>query len=154
VTHVPHPALPEAPENGVVPPAVDALSGTAPCWLYLVQGLLAAGCIFLIGLTFAHLFSRAVGLAGASLLALARYHAFYTTFALVEVPQGYWLCLLVPVVLVAVAVSAGVVNFAFEAYRTHLEVDLTTQRDYGRTAWREAGNPPGEWVADLILPFR
>lgn len=75
-------------------PVLLALFGAAPGWLFLAQGILAAGCIYLTGLTFARLFGRPAGLAGAALLALARYHAFYTAFALVEVLQGFWLCLL------------------------------------------------------------
>ncbi len=75
-------------------PAAYAAFGTAPGWLFLLQGLLAAGCIVLTGLTFSRLFGRPAGLAGAALLALARYHAFYTAFALLEVLQGFWMCLL------------------------------------------------------------
>lgn len=75
-------------------PAVYAVCGKSPWAVCILQSGLAAATIWLTGITFALAFGRWAGLAGAFLLALARYHAFHTAFSLLEVLQGFWLSLL------------------------------------------------------------
>jgi hypothetical protein len=56
--------------------------------------LLGAGTVWLAGLIAAKCFNRRTGLIAAALLALARFHIFYSPFLLIAVLQGFWLTLL------------------------------------------------------------
>ena len=75
-------------------PAVYLIFGGSTWGVVIVQSLLGAACIWLIGLSFAMMFGKRAGLAAAVLLALARYHIFYTPFTLIAVLQSFWMCLL------------------------------------------------------------
>ena len=60
----------------------------------IMQTLLASLAVWLVGLGTAELYGRKAGLIAAALLALARFHAFYTPFLLFEVLNSFWLALL------------------------------------------------------------
>ena len=60
----------------------------------IVQTLLGAAAVWFVGLGTAQLCGRKAGLLAAGLLALARFHAFYTPFLLFEVLNSFWLALL------------------------------------------------------------
>ncbi len=74
-------------------PAIYAILGADPAGVILVQSVLGALCVYLIGMSAARLFGRAAGLAGAALLALSRFHIFYTPFTLIEILLSFWLTL-------------------------------------------------------------
>ncbi|OVE81457.1 hypothetical protein BVY04_03200, partial [bacterium M21] len=65
----------------------------------LVQSLLGAASVFLIGLAFAALFGRRTGIFAAVFLALCRFHIFYTPFTLIAVLQSFWISLIVLLVI-------------------------------------------------------
>jgi len=58
------------------------------------QALLGAGSVWLTGLAAARLYGRRAGIAAAVLLALSRFHVFYTPFLLLEVLSSFWTSLL------------------------------------------------------------
>ena len=60
----------------------------------VMQTLLGSLAVWLVGLGTAQLYGRKAGLIAAVLLALARFHAFYTPFLLFEVLNSVWLALL------------------------------------------------------------
>ena len=60
----------------------------------VMQTLLGSLAVWLVGLGTAQLYGRKAGLIAAVLLALARFHAFYTPFLLFEVLNSFWLALL------------------------------------------------------------
>ena len=60
----------------------------------IMQTLLGTAAVWLVGLGTAQLYGRKAGLIAAALLALARFHAFYTPFLLFEVLNSFWLALL------------------------------------------------------------
>ena len=68
--------------------------GHGSIWgVFVSQALVGALCIWFAGLLGARLFGRRAGLAGAALLCLARFHIFYTPFALMAVLQSLWVVL-------------------------------------------------------------
>jgi 4-amino-4-deoxy-L-arabinose transferase-like glycosyltransferase len=75
-------------------PLIYFVSGPGPWGVILVQCLLGAGTVWLTGLTAARCFNRRTGLIAAGLLALARFHIFYSPFLLIAILQGFWLTLL------------------------------------------------------------
>lgn len=62
--------------------------------IMLAQALLGAGAVWLTGLAAARLYGRRAGIAAAVLLALSRFHVFYTPFLLLEVLSSFWMSLL------------------------------------------------------------
>jgi 4-amino-4-deoxy-L-arabinose transferase-like glycosyltransferase len=70
-------------------PLLFGLLGTGAAPVIVAQSLLGAGTVWLTGLTGARLFGRRAGLLGALLLALARFHVFYTPYLLLEVLSGF-----------------------------------------------------------------
>lgn len=82
-------------------PLVHVLFGFAPWGLMLVQSIVGAVTVGLVGLIGARLFGRRAGLFAAGLLTLARFHVFYTPFALMAVLQAFWIALLVHAALAA-----------------------------------------------------
>ena len=60
----------------------------------IMQTLLGSLAVWLVGLGTAQLYGRKAGLIAAILLAVARFHAFYTPFLLFEVLNSFWLALL------------------------------------------------------------
>ncbi len=62
--------------------------------IMLAQALLGAGAVWLTGLAAARLYGRRAGIAAAALLALSRFHVFYTPFLLLEVLSSFWMSLL------------------------------------------------------------
>ncbi|MBP5638112.1 MAG: glycosyltransferase family 39 protein [Victivallales bacterium] len=77
----------------VVLPLVVPDSGSK-FWLLALQTIIGAGTVYLCGLCAAIVFGRVYGWVAAALLALARFHVFYTPFALYEVLQSFWIALL------------------------------------------------------------
>ena len=75
-------------------PLIYALSGSGAWPVMLLQSLLGAATVWLTGLLGARLAGRTAGLVAAGLLALARYHIFFTPFLLFEVLSGFFLILL------------------------------------------------------------
>ncbi len=63
-------------------------------WLLMFQAIVGAAAVYLAGLCTAIVFSRRFAWFAALLLALARFHIFYTPFALYEVLQSFWITLL------------------------------------------------------------
>ncbi len=82
-------------------PVIYRIAGTGHWPVIIVQSLLGAATIWLIGLTFAMLFGKPTGLIGALLVALNRYLIFYTSFTLFAILQSFWISLLVYLALVA-----------------------------------------------------
>ena len=78
----------------VLLPLVFGLFGVGAWGIMTVQALLGSASVWLTGLIAARIFGRRAGLAAAVLLALARFHIFYTPFALMAVLQGFWMVLL------------------------------------------------------------
>ena len=76
-------------------PIVYAVFGKGPWGVMLVQSLLGAATVWLVGLTTARVFGRRAGLIAAGLLALSRFHIFYSPFLLIAVLQAFWMALLV-----------------------------------------------------------
>lgn len=60
----------------------------------LAQSLIGAACVWLTGLSTARLFGRRAGIVAAALLAVCRFHIFYTPFMLMAVLQSFWMALL------------------------------------------------------------
>jgi len=60
----------------------------------IIQALLGAAAVFLCGLCAAQLFGRRAGIAAAALLALSRFHIFYTPILLLEVLLSFLMILL------------------------------------------------------------
>jgi 4-amino-4-deoxy-L-arabinose transferase-like glycosyltransferase len=75
-------------------PACYLISGGSAWSIVLVQALMGAACVWLIGITFAQLFGKRAGLIGAGLVALHRGLIFYTPFALIATVQSLWMTLL------------------------------------------------------------
>ena len=63
-------------------------------WLLTFQAIVGAAAVYLAGLCAAIIFGRRFAWLAAVLLALARFHIFYTPFALYEVLQSFWITLL------------------------------------------------------------
>lgn len=82
-------------------PLVLAVGGGSTVAVVIVQALLGAATVLLIGLTFGLLFGRWAGLVGAGLLALARMHIFYTPFMLIAVLQGFLMALILYLAVLA-----------------------------------------------------
>lgn len=78
----------------VLLPAAYCFSPSGGVWpVIVIQALLGAGAVYLSGLCAARLFGRAAGITAALLLALSRFHIFYTPYLLVEVTQSFWAAL-------------------------------------------------------------
>ena len=75
-------------------PACYFISGGSDWSVVLLQALLGATCVWLVGITFARLFGKRAGLIGAGLVALHRGLIFYTPFALIATVQSLWMTLL------------------------------------------------------------
>jgi len=75
-------------------PAIFRVFGQSHWGIVIIQAILGAATVWLTGLVGARLFGRRTGLLAACLLALARFHIFYTPFALIAVLQAFWLSLL------------------------------------------------------------
>ncbi|MGI5923281.1 MAG: glycosyltransferase family 39 protein [Lentisphaeria bacterium] len=67
----------------------------------IIQALLGAAAVFLSGICAAQLFGRRAGIAAAVLLALSRFHIFYTPFLLLEVLLSFLMILLLWLALCA-----------------------------------------------------
>ena len=63
-------------------------------FLLAFQAIVGAAAVYLAGLCAAMVFGRKFAWIAALLLALARFHIFYTPFALYEVLQSFWITLL------------------------------------------------------------
>ncbi len=66
----------------------------SPWPVFLMQALLGAATVWLAGDSAARLFGRPAGWLAALLLALSRFHIFYTPFLLLEVSLAFWIALL------------------------------------------------------------
>jgi 4-amino-4-deoxy-L-arabinose transferase-like glycosyltransferase len=75
-------------------PAAYLVSGGKAWSLIILQALLGAACIWLVGITFGRLFGKRAGLIGAGLVAMHRGLIFYTPFALIATVQSLWMTLL------------------------------------------------------------
>jgi 4-amino-4-deoxy-L-arabinose transferase-like glycosyltransferase len=75
-------------------PSVYVVAGNGPWGPLLAQALLGAATVWLVGLLGAACFGARAGLLGAALLALSRYHIFYTPFLLMAVLVGFLIALL------------------------------------------------------------
>ena len=87
-------------------PLVFALSATSHWGVILVQVLIGAASVWLAGLLGARLFGRRAGLLAAGILALARFHIFFTPYMLLEVLQGFWYLLTAWLVLRAYQINS------------------------------------------------
>ena len=76
-------------------PLIYATTGSGPWGPALVQVALGTAAVWLTGLAVARVFGRRAALWAAGLLALSRFHIFYTPFLLLEVLQSFWLSLIV-----------------------------------------------------------
>jgi 4-amino-4-deoxy-L-arabinose transferase-like glycosyltransferase len=86
---------------GVFLPLIYKIFGQGHWPLIIAQSLLGAACVLLTGLAAARLFGRRAGLAAAVLLALCRFHVFYTPMALIAILQSFWISLLLYCSLIA-----------------------------------------------------
>ena len=76
-------------------PLVFLFSPRGAPWLVMVaQSLLGAAAVYLCGLCAARMFGKRWGLVAAALLAVCRFHIFYTPFMLLEVLQSFWMILI------------------------------------------------------------
>ncbi len=75
-------------------PCVLGLAGGSVWGAIIAQALLGAATVYLVGLLGARCFSARSGLLGAALLALSRYHIFYTPYLLMAVLIGFLITLL------------------------------------------------------------
>ena len=75
-------------------PVCLAIVSKSTILVMILQALLGSLAVWLVGLGTAQLYGRKAGLLAAALLALARFHAFYTPFLLFEVLNSFWLALL------------------------------------------------------------
>ena len=75
-------------------PAAYLISGGKAWSLIILQSLLGAAGIWLVGITFGRLFGKRAGLIGAGLVAMHRGLIFYTPFALIATVQSLWITLL------------------------------------------------------------
>ena len=75
-------------------PAIYAVCGAGTWGPMLAQVTIGGATVLLVGIVGARLFGRRVGLLAAALLAVARFHVFYTPFTLVEVLHCLWIALL------------------------------------------------------------
>lgn len=75
-------------------PFAYLFSPTGGPWpVIILQALVGAATVALTGLSAARLFGRKAGLLAALLLALSRFHIFYTPYLLLEVWYGFWCAL-------------------------------------------------------------
>ncbi len=76
-------------------PLLSFLSPAGHPWpAILGQILLGSGAVWLTGLGAARVFGRRAGILAALLLALSRFHIFYTPYLLLEVLQSFWMALI------------------------------------------------------------
>jgi 4-amino-4-deoxy-L-arabinose transferase-like glycosyltransferase len=76
-------------------PLVTWLSPAGRPWpVVLAQVILGSAAVWLTGLGAARVFGRRAGIMAALLLALSRFHIFYTPYLLLEVLQSFWMALI------------------------------------------------------------
>jgi len=76
-------------------PLVSFLSPAGRPWpAILAQILLGSAAVWLTGVGAARVFGRRAGVIAALLLALSRFHIFYTPYLLLEVLQSFWMALI------------------------------------------------------------
>ncbi|MBR6374249.1 MAG: glycosyltransferase family 39 protein [Victivallales bacterium] len=75
-------------------PLCRFIGGDNPWPIMLLQCLLGAGAVWLTGICAARLFGRITGIISALLIALYNLHIFFTSFALFEILQSFWIILL------------------------------------------------------------
>ncbi|MBR5838451.1 MAG: glycosyltransferase family 39 protein, partial [Victivallales bacterium] len=75
-------------------PICLSIVSSSTALVMVMQTLLGAAAVWFVGLGTAQLCGRKAGLLAAALLALARFHAFYTPFLLFEVLNSFWIAML------------------------------------------------------------
>ena len=75
-------------------PLIYKIGGISPWSVVVAQSALGLGIVWLIGITFARIYGKTVGLIGALLTAVNRYLIFYTPFTLIAILQAFWMVLL------------------------------------------------------------
>ena len=85
-------------------PLAYCFSPSGGVWpVIIIQSLLGASCVALSGICAARLFGRLAGIIAAAILALSRYHIFYTPYLLLETCFSFWVALTLYFALSAMA---------------------------------------------------
>jgi 4-amino-4-deoxy-L-arabinose transferase-like glycosyltransferase len=127
-------------------PLVYLVLTPEPLAVMAVQSILGAMTVWLTGLIAARLFGRLAGLAAALLLAISRFHIFYTPFVLIAVLQTFLLTLFVWMALQAwhrrtVLWWAGTGLAGSVAVLSRGSVLLLMPGFFALLLWRERRNP-------------